>query len=141
MRFVVSGTAGSPGQWRESLPRNGLLTSGPKINQCFTPRGLKPQGCGVLDSAVVGTGEAQAPVAREVARTIVNCILAPILEESEFCRNYCGDRTLEAHVLGNARSRTERSALRLISTAAFVEGAMTIGKTPCKVRPDSKAML
>ncbi len=37
-----------------------------------------------LDSGLVGWGESQAPVAPEVACAVVNCILAPVLEDAPF---------------------------------------------------------
>jgi D-galactarolactone cycloisomerase len=80
---AVSGTAGSPAQlagsssaqrspyrWAENYP------------VLYSTRFETALVRVTLDTGLSGIGEAQAPVAPEVACTIVNGILAPILEES-----------------------------------------------------------
>ena len=84
---AVSGTAGSPAQLerRNSASAYRWAEHYPVLYSTRFETALVRV---TLDSGLVGIGEAQAPLAPEVACTIVNRILAPILEDSEFEGNH-----------------------------------------------------
>lgn len=77
----AAGTAGSPAALQESRAVYRWAEHYPVIySTCFETALVRV----TLDSGLTGWGEAQAPVAPEVACTIVNRILAPVVEESAF---------------------------------------------------------
>ena len=75
------GTAGSPAMLRESRAAYRWAEHYPVIYSTRFETALVRV---TLDTGISGWGEAQAPVAPEVACTVVNRILAPVLEESPF---------------------------------------------------------
>ncbi len=82
---AVSGTAGSPARLvGESSAQRSAYRWAEHYPVLYSTRFETALTRVTLDSGLAGIGEAQAPVAPEVACTIVNCILKPILEESEF---------------------------------------------------------
>jgi galactonate dehydratase len=78
---AVTGTAGSPSVLREGKAVYRWAEHYPVVYSTRFETALVKV---TLDSGLVGWGEAQAPVAPEVACTIVDRILAPILEGEEF---------------------------------------------------------
>ena len=77
----VTGTAGSPSKLQPGEARYRWAENYPVIYSTGFETALVRI---TLDSGLVGWGEAQAPVAPEVACTIIDRILAPVLEGSEF---------------------------------------------------------
>jgi D-galactarolactone cycloisomerase len=77
----VTGTAGSPSRLRSGDATYRWAENYPVIYSTQFETALVRV---TLDSGLAGWGEAQAPVAPEVACTIIDRILAPVLEGSEF---------------------------------------------------------
>jgi D-galactarolactone cycloisomerase len=77
----VTGTAGSPSKLQSGSASYRWAENYPVL---YSPRFETALVRVTLDSGLVGWGEAQAPVAPEVACTIIDRILTPVLEGSEF---------------------------------------------------------
>ncbi len=80
-RAVVSGTAGSPAQLQSGASAYRWAENYPVLYSTRFETALVRV---TLESGLSGWGEAQAPVAPEVACAVVNHILAPVLEGREF---------------------------------------------------------
>src|ERR1700760_191492 len=77
----ATGTAGSPSQLKDGGALYRWAENYPVIYSTHFETALVRI---TLDSGLTGWGEAQAPVAPEVACTIIDRILAPILEGENF---------------------------------------------------------
>jgi D-galactarolactone cycloisomerase len=113
---AVTGTAGSPSKLRAGRAAYRWAENYPVIYSTQFESALVRV---TLDSGLVGWGEAQAPVAPEVACTIIDRILAPVVEESEFDGTPGGIEALWWRMYSTMRVRGQTGGFMLDAIAGI----------------------
>lgn len=110
------GSAGSPAALLDGASRYRWAENYPVIYSSEFETALVKV---TLDSGLVGWGEAQAPVAPEVACTIIDRILAPMLEEEEFDGEVGSIETLWWRMYSTMRVRGQTGGFMLDAIAGI----------------------
>jgi len=113
---AVTGTAGSPSKLQPGRARYRWAENYPVIYSTQFETALVRI---TLDSGLVGWGEAQAPVAPEVACVIIDRILAPVLEGSEFDGTASGIESLWWRMYSAMRVRGQTGGFMLDAIAGI----------------------